>query len=434
VKKLLYCLALTAVFTMALSARAETEKVEKTFSAGKGGTLVIDSDVGSIEVGTWDKGEVYVSVKKQASSQKRLDGFEVQIEQKGNDIYIDGKNKGHNRVHVEFYVSVPREYNVDLKTGGGSIDVADINGNVKINTSGGSISIGNVESGDINAHTSGGSIKVGDVIGKVKVDTSGGSIAIGNVAGGDVDAHTSGGSIKVNNVDGNLKVDTSGGSINLDKITGTSLIHTSGGSISLSQGGENVKANTSGGSINIGPTKGKVEVHTSGGNINIGMTDGDVDADTSGGSINVEGSRGEIIIHTSGGNLFVGSSEGPVKADTSGGNIKILQTRGAIDAETSGGSIEARMTETDNSKDTHVSLHSSGGEITVYLPGTIEATVTAKLKISRFADRDYQIYSDFPLKIKGEESNRINAEGDLNGGGDRIDLKTTNGDIYIKKL
>lgn len=432
--KLLYFLAVLVVLTVAMSARAETERIEKTFSVNKGGTLFIDSDVGSIDVKTWDKDKVSVSIKKQARNQERLDRFEVLIEQRGDDVYIDGDNERRNRIQVEFHVSVPKKYNLDLRTGGGSIAVADINGNVKLDTSGGSISIGDVDGGNIDAHTSGGSIRVGNVNGMVKVDTSGGSISIGNVAGGDVDAHTSGGSIKVDDVQGDLKVDTSGGSINLGNISGMSSIHTSGGSISLARGGKNVNAHTSGGSINIGPSKGQVKVHTSGGGIRIGMTDGDVDADTSGGSINVDGSKGKINLHTSGGPLFVGSSEGPVKAHTSGGSIKILKTKGAIDADTSGGSIKAEMIQTDNSMDTHVSLRSSGGELTVYLPATIEATVSARLKISYFADRDYHIYSDFPLSIEGENSDRITAKGDINGGGDRIELRTTNGDIYIKKL
>ena len=92
------------------------------------------------------------------------------------------------------------------------------------------------------------------------------------------------------------------------------------------------------------------------------------------------------------------------------------------------------MIETDNSKDTHVKLHSAGGPLTVYLPATIEATVSADLKISWFADREYEIYTDFPLSIKGEDSDHISARGKINGGGDRIQLSTTNGDIQILKL
>ncbi|MBN1472920.1 MAG: hypothetical protein JW925_14190, partial [Syntrophaceae bacterium] len=134
------------------------------------------------------------------------------------------------------------------------------------------------------------------------------------------------------------------------------------------------------------------------------------------------------------GNINIGMTDGDVDANTSGGSIRIMQAKGAIDAGTSGGAIEAEMIETDNSKDTHVILHSSGGPLTVYLPATIEATVSADLKISRFADRDYEIYTDFPLSIKGEDSDHISARGDINGGGDRIQLSTTNGDIRILKL
>jgi DUF4097 and DUF4098 domain-containing protein YvlB len=396
-KKLLYSLIALIALTLAMTAYAETGNFEKTFSVGKGGTLYLESGMGTIKVGTWEKGEVFVSIKKRARNKERLDGFEVQIEQNGNDIHVRGDKGWDNRVRVEFQVNVPKEYNVDLSTGGGSIDVSDINGNVKLHT-------------------------------------SGGSIAIGDVDGGDVDARTSGGTIKVGDVKGDLKVDTSGGSINLGKITGSSTIHTSGGSISVAQGGSDTDAYTSGGGINIGPSKGNVKVRTSGGGINIATVNGDVDADTSGGSIRVEGSKGKTVIRTSGGTLTVNSSDGPVMADTSGGDIKIMQAKGAIDARTSGGSIAAEMIETDNSKDTHVSLSSSGGDITVYLPETIEATVSATIKISRFANRDYQIYTDFPLSAKGEGSSRISAEGAINGGGDRIQIDTSNGDVYIKKL
>jgi len=396
-KKLLYFLIVLAASTLAMTAHAETENIEKTFSVSKGGTLYLESGVGSIKVIAWEKEEVSVSVKKNARNKKRLDEFEVQMEQSDNDIHISGDNEWDNRVRVEFQVSVPGEYNVDLSTGGGSIDVSDINGNVKLHTSGGSIVIGDVDGGDVDAHTSGGSIKVGDV-------------------------------------NGDLNVNTSGGSINLGKITGKSSIHTSGGSISVAQGGSGTFVHTSGGSIHIGPSNGNVEARTSGGSIKIATVNGDVDADTSGGSVKVEGSKGKIVIRTSGGNLTVDSSEGPVIADTSGGSIKIMRTKGAIDARTSGGSIAAEMIETDNGKDTRVSLQSSGGDITVYLPETIEATVSATLKISRFATRDFKIYTDFPLSVKGEDSGRISAKGALNGGGDKIQLNTSDGDIYIKKL
>ncbi|MEW6751124.1 MAG: hypothetical protein AB1505_09105 [Candidatus Latescibacterota bacterium] len=49
--------------------------------------------------------------------------------------------------------------------------------------------------------------------------------------------------------------------------------------------------------------------------------------------------------------------------------------------------------------------------------------------------RRYQILSDFPLEIHGDsrDSDAITARGTLNGGGDLIRLRTTNGDIEIRR-
>ena len=397
IERILFLLVALFSVMAATPAKSETENVDKSFSVKSGGTLTIESDQGSIKVETWDKQTVEVLVEKKAGKQKLLDGFKVNFAQKGNDIFVEGDGERNNRVSVKFIIKVPQKFNLDLKTGGGSIGVAGISGEVKINTSGGSITIGNVTQGNVEAHTSGGSIKVGDV-------------------------------------DGNLNVDTSGGSIRLGKINGKSSIDTSGGSITLEQGGSDVKAETSGGSIKIGPVKGKVDLHTSGGSIRIGIADDDVIANTSGGAIDVEGSKGRVSIESSGGNLFVGSSGGPVKAETSGGGITILQARGFIEAETSGGKIEAEMFIDDKNIDTHINLESSGGSITLHIPKTLAASVSATLKITRSAKRDYRIYTDFPLTIKGENSRKITAKGDINDGGDKITLSTANGDIHIKML
>jgi hypothetical protein len=397
IQRILFLLVALFSVMVAIPAKSETENVSKSFSAESGGKLTIESDQGSIKVVTWAKQKVEVLVEKKAGKQRQLDGFKVNFDQKGNDIFVEGDGVRNNRVSVKFIIKVPQKFNLDLKTGGGSIEVSDISGEVKVNTSGGNIIIGDVIQGNVEAKTSGGNINVGDV-------------------------------------DGNLKVDTSGGNIRLGKINGKSSIDTSGGNITLRQGGSDVKAETSGGSIKIGPVKGKVDVDTSGGSIQIGMADDDVVAKTSGGGINVESSKGSVNIGSSGGNLFVGSSGAPVKAKTSGGNIKILQARGFIEADTSGGNIEAEMIIDDKNADTHVNLDSSGGSITLHIPESLAASVSATLKITRSAKRDYRIYSDFPLTIKGENSRKITAKGDINDGGDKIKLSTTNGDIHIKML
>ncbi len=386
---------LISIFTLAVNGAEKV--INKSYSVKSGGSLYIESDSGKIEIETWGKNEVGVKITKKARKKNRLDEFKIGIEQDGNDISIEGEGEWNSRVSVNYFIKVPANFNLDLKTGGGSISVNDISG-------------------------------------EIKMETSGGAIKVGDVAKGNVDVDTSGGSIKIGNVNGNLKAETSGGKIVVGKITGKTDLDTSGGKIEIVHSSGELKAETSGGSITVGTGDSDIVVNTSGGSIKIGMIQGNVKADTSGGSIAVEGSNGNVKIDSSGGNLFVGKSAGYVKADTSGGNITIKNAKGYIEADTSGGQIEAEMTQTDNSKDTHVSLDSSGGDVTLHIPKGIKATVHAKLKISHSARRDYRIYSDFPLTIKGENSNSVSAKGKINGGGDKIDISTSNGDIYIKML
>lgn len=67
------------------------------------------------------------------------------------------------------------------------------------------------------------------------------------------------------------------------------------------------------------------------------------------------------------------------------------------------------------------------------------ASIDAEIRIrdnDRWRDDDYRIYSDFDLEMEDDDDryrSRITAQGDINGGGDRIRLNTTNGDIYIRK-
>jgi hypothetical protein len=74
---------------------------------------------------------------------------------------------------------------------------------------------------------------------------------------------------------------------------------------------------------------------------------------------------------------------------------------------------------------------SAGGDITIRLPEKLKADIDAESRLER-PRRKYRITSDFPLDIDSG-SRRITAQGKLNGGGDLIRLRTTNGDIEILK-
>ncbi len=392
---------------------AESQFIEKNYDVQPGGQLTLRSDRGDIDIVTWNKNQVGIEITKESRRQDALEAFVITLEHNGDDVYIAGEAPRNSRVDVRYRITVPTEYAVRLETGGGNINVASLQGAVFADTSGGSIHVGDVREGSVDVNTSGGSIRIGDVQADVKADTSGGNITIGDVGG-------------------DLSADTSGGNIDIGVVLGKADIETSGGRIRVSQGGTETNVNTSGGGIDIGPAQGDVRAETSGGNIKIDVAQGSVYADTSGGSVRVAGSGGNVEVESSGGNLFVGGSRGYVKADTSGGNINIENARGFIEAETSGGRIEAEMIEA--LADAHVKLSSSGGDLRLVIPAELAATIDAQIRITRSAVRDYRIYSDFPLTIKGENSDKVRGEGVVNGGGNRVTLTTTNGDIYIEML
>ena len=226
------------LFGLAIADAAHADVVSESFDAGNGGELRIDTDVGAIRIETHDAGRVDIEVERGGDAD---DNLTVTFDKKGNVITIDGRwdESARNwwngkRGKVEFRVVVPREFNVDLKTRGGSIGIDDLNGTVDATTAGGSLRFGRIE-GRIDASTSGGSIRVEGGGADVDVRTSGGSITIGEVSG-NVDARTSGGSIRIRDASGSVNARTSGGSVEATlrvQPTGDSSLSTSGGSVRL---------------------------------------------------------------------------------------------------------------------------------------------------------------------------------------------------------
>lgn len=387
--------AITVLFCVSLNSQAASDDLEQEFDVGDGGTLTILSDAGEIEVETWSQNTVRLRIRN-------INNFEVDVEQDGNDVNVRAEYEGGGffgrigRTNIGFLANVPENYNVDLDTGGGAIRVAPINGNV-------------------NADTSGGQIEIGEVTGNVRADTSGGRIEIADV-------------------DGNVVADTSGGSITLGNVTGNASADTSGGRITIGNVGGDMEADTSGGNIDVGEGGGSVTLDTSGGTIRAEWALGPVRADTSGGNIYLAGSATSVYADTSGGNIEIERSNGRVDADTSGGSIRIRNTVGPIRADTAGGRIQAELAAFSGDRDASIELSTAGGDVTLRLPSDHSASITAELAVSRRARGDYRIYTDFPLSIQEDDDGDITASGQINGGGDRIYIETTNSDINIESI
>jgi hypothetical protein len=311
------CLFLvTSVFAAGIE-----KNIEKSFNVGKGGTLELNSEMGSVDITSHAENKVLINVSLTAMSSNAnkaediFKTFELTFNRNGNDVRIEGDMLNHrqwwnNRLKVHFKVIVPQNYNLKIATSGGNIEAADIKGRVILKTSGGGIIMGRVD-GEVNAKTSGGGIALKQSTGNASLRTSGGSIRIGEVDG-DVNANTSGGNIDVDIVRGNLKAATSGGGLHFRNVHGNLVGKTSGGSIVAelsAQVSEPAELYTSGGNITLTVPPGfkaNLAASTLGGHVYTDlpvMVQGKISSSSLNGLMN--GGGPHVNLKTTGGNIDI---------------------------------------------------------------------------------------------------------------------------------
>lgn len=241
------------LFFVAFS-HAKTGLLMESFVVEAGGTLYLDTDAGSIELESHDQDTVDITVELK---DKNSDNFSVKFSQNGNDVLVIGDKKksfSFGRSSGHFIVKVPRHYDVDLKTHGGSITLSSLIGKVDAYTSGGSIGLSQIQ-GDVDMKTSGGSIRVDGLVGSINAHTSGGSISVqfSEQPTADSKLTTSGGGITaylIPTTAVDLFARTSGGSVASEfKVTGSTKRTKVEGTIN--GGGPKMVLKTSGGSVRV---------------------------------------------------------------------------------------------------------------------------------------------------------------------------------------
>jgi DUF4097 and DUF4098 domain-containing protein YvlB len=318
-----FMIILFILFLNSCSAMDFTDTVEKNFTVHEGGNLKLESDLGSINIITGSNNQVEVIIKRKVDDGDRdvmdsiLEDLVIDFDQKNDDVYIRVEyDRGgffrwrKNRLQLQFDITVPEKYNVDLRTAGGSITVADLQGEVHCSTSGGSIKLGDIK-GAVWSSTSGGSISLTGSVGSAELSTSGGNINIGYVDG-TVEASTSGGSINIEQAKAAVSASTSGGGIHVKEVMGSINGSTSGGSITVnitSQPAADCKLTTSGGGINIylkSEIKANINAATSGGKV---VTDFPItvrgELSKSKLKAQINGGGPELYLRTSGGNIYL---------------------------------------------------------------------------------------------------------------------------------
>jgi len=374
----IFITAIIALFAISFALASEEGTRSKSFNVSKGGTVEISTSVGDIRISTWEKNEVYVNIEGLDDE----DISQVKMSQSGNVVRVSYRTGwGDGSGHARFNVNVPSQFNLDLNTSGGDLEVKGV------------------------------------LTGKIDGSTSGGDIKLSNVFSGPIDVSTSGGDITTGKLEGEGHLKTSGGDIHVGSVNGSLYANTSGGNIRVETVSKTLEAKTAGGDIVIGDVGGEARVSTSGGDVNVGKVSGKATLSTAGGDIELKGASGKV------------------NARTSGGDVKLQNITGSIDAKTAGGEVEVELIPSGKGGSR---LASAGGDVRLYIDENSKATIEATIRLDGWGWKKsrYVVKSEFPKETyeTDEEAGEIRAVYKLNGGGELIELSTSNSNIEIHKL
>ena len=114
--------------------------------------------------------------------------------------------------------------------------------------------------------------------------------------------------------------------------------------------------------------------------------------------------------------------DGYVSASSSNGNVKVKGTTGVSDVSSSNGDVTVEVF--DFIED--ISISSSNGKVVVYILTTLNATIDLQT-----SNGDASVTGVTLDKTKDEDKH---ITGTMNGGGFKISISSSNGDVELKKL
>ncbi len=387
-KTVMTVLALTLGGLLAIAPSAQGKgELEKEFDVESGQRIELEmKDGGSLHVEGWDKNRVRIICLAQRND---IEDWDIDIQEKrfGLRLKAELKSRKINSNNFEVRLMVPREFDIETRSGGGSISITGVNGNFEGKTAGGRIELQNL-TGKVHLSTGGGRILIEDSDLDGKVRSGGGGGIVRNVTG-NVKASSGGGAVSYENVrdrDGDLR----GPGLMASKgITSRTIIHQSAG-----------------------------------------------------GEIDLDEAPDGAIVETGGGDIRILNASRIVDAKTGGGDIEIEIVDGKVTARTGAGDIEVEVEKGLGDDQDGIDLRTGYGEVTLVLPADASVELDLDLSYTRNSSRNYDIDCDFTVDIEhtqewetrnGSPRKHIYGTATINGGKHRVVIHCVNGNINIEK-
>ncbi len=280
--------------------------MEESFNVSVGENLMVSVNDADVQVKTNDGDEavikVYLDGRDMDKAREYFEDQNFEITQEGDNIYVktypERKNYSWNKdggASIDVHVTIPYEFNANVKTSDGDIQMDEADGETKLQSSDGDIAAGSLRGTSVNIRTSDGDIATESIeADKVSIVTSDGDIAIDNVVSDDVTIRTSDGDINADALSGSVSVSTSDGDIMIETLTGNRVaVRTSDGEIVTREvDADDADFQTSDGSITLKDVAGNLTAVTSSGDVSVHLSD-----------------AGKVFLRTGDGDIYIKAPE-----------------------------------------------------------------------------------------------------------------------------
>jgi DUF4097 and DUF4098 domain-containing protein YvlB len=239
-------LSAATLFTAAvIAAPAHADDWSKTYPISNRADLHLSTDDGNVFIVGADQRQIDVKV---TTVGYKISSSEVRIEESQNGDHVTLSVKlphfnwsfwGARNRSVRIDLRVPRDLDLDVRTGDGDVNAQPVSGHLHIDTGDGNITANGLK-GDINLHTGDGRIDASGLDGHLRADTGDGHVTVG----GRFD------SLTLQTGDGSIEAQASAGS----RITDSWSINTGDGHVNLripSDFNADLNAHTGDGSITV---------------------------------------------------------------------------------------------------------------------------------------------------------------------------------------
>lgn len=184
---------ITALLATAMAV-APAQQMDTTLTVRAGGRLVVENMTGSVVVRSWDRDAMRI----RASNDRN-----VEIDADRSVVSIETSSRRGMPASVDFEITVPRRFDVDVEGINLGAEVHDVTGEVNVETVNGDITLSGIE-GRVHAET---------VQGQLGVSSSSGTL----------DVESANGAITVENHDGEITADAINGPLTLRRIRSASV-------------------------------------------------------------------------------------------------------------------------------------------------------------------------------------------------------------------